>query len=134
MLDRLIQQRERRVAKDTAHRDMLVREGIIRLVPPFEETVVIDTVRLRKINGRADWKWRAVGLIPPRWGVARPQRSAKPGLLGILARPWGAGQRFKIPVGGSPDERAIYVGGLFAAAAGARRCRSLGLLARSKAP
>ena len=59
VLDRLIQQRERRVAKDTAHRDMLVREGIIRLVPPFEEIVVIDTVRLRKINGRADWKWRA---------------------------------------------------------------------------
>ena len=70
VLDRLTQQRERRVAKDTAHRDMLVREGIIRLVPPFEETVVIDTVRLRKINGRADWKWRATGLIPPRWGVA----------------------------------------------------------------
>jgi hypothetical protein len=55
-----------RLSRDVAFISGL--EGIIRLVPPFEETVVIDTVRLHKINGRADWKWRAVGLIPPRWG------------------------------------------------------------------
>jgi hypothetical protein len=63
---------------------MLVREGIIRLVPPFEEIVVIDTVRLRKINGRADWKWRAVGLIPPRWGVAEAA-SGRPNGGGCVA-------------------------------------------------
>jgi hypothetical protein len=45
---------------------MLVREGVIRFKPPFGETVVIDAVRLRELNGEADWKWRAIGLIPPR--------------------------------------------------------------------
>jgi hypothetical protein len=60
---------ERRHAKFMAHREMLVREGVIRLEPPFEETVVIDEARLRKINGDADWKWRAAGLVPPRWGM-----------------------------------------------------------------
>jgi hypothetical protein len=40
---------------------------VIRLEPPFDEAVVLDVARLRKINGDADWKWRAVGLVPPRW-------------------------------------------------------------------
>jgi hypothetical protein len=64
-----IERAERRYAKIMAYRDMLVREGVIRLVPPFDEAVVIDEARLRKINGDADWKWRAVGLVPPRWGM-----------------------------------------------------------------
>jgi hypothetical protein len=61
-----IKRTERR-RKVRAHRTMLVREGVIRFKPPFGETVVIDAVRLRELNGEVDWKWRAIGLIPPRW-------------------------------------------------------------------
>jgi hypothetical protein len=64
-----IERADKRYAKAMAHREMLVREGVICLEPPFEETVVIDEARLRKINGNADWKWRAAGLVPPRWGM-----------------------------------------------------------------
>jgi hypothetical protein len=39
----------------------------LRAISGVGETVVIDAVRLRELNGEVDWKWRAIGSNPPRW-------------------------------------------------------------------